>query len=58
MFLNTLEKGYGKKDSKLLKIHQKGNCLYGFGNNPNHREITNFKKSIEKKGEWGWETNC
>lgn len=22
------------------------------------KQVTNFQKSIEIKGEWGWETNC
>ena len=40
------ENGYGKKDPKVLKIHQRESVLYVFGNNPNHTEVTNFQNEV------------
>ena len=40
------ENGYGKKDPKVLKIHQRESGLYVFGNNPNHTEVTNFQNEV------------
>ena len=46
VFLNTFGNGYGKKDLKILKIHQKESGMYVFGNNPNHSEVTNFQNKV------------
>ena len=40
------ENGYGKKNPKVLKIHQRESGLYVFGNNPNHTEVTNFQNEV------------
>ena len=38
--------GYGKKNPKILKMHQQESGLYLFGNNPKHTEVTNFQNEI------------
>lgn len=40
--------GYGKKNPKILKMHQQESGLYLFGNNPKHTEVTNFQNKILK----------
>ena len=40
------EKVHGKKGPKTLKIYQKRSCLYDFGNNPNHTEVTDFQNKV------------
>ena len=40
--------GYGKKNAKILKIHQTENGIFVFGNNPNHTEVTTFQNKVLK----------
>ncbi|MGG0754337.1 hypothetical protein [Brevibacillus laterosporus] len=43
------EMGYGKKNAKMLKmIHETENGIIVFGNNPKHKEVTNFQNKVFK----------
>ncbi|PPA80716.1 hypothetical protein C4A76_25735 [Brevibacillus laterosporus] len=42
------EMGYGKKNAKMLKIHETENGIIVFGNNPKHTEVTNFQNKVFK----------
>ena len=42
------EMGYGKKDAKVLKIHENEDGIFLFGNNPQHTEVTNFQNKVLK----------
>ncbi|PAD67427.1 hypothetical protein CHH83_18865 [Bacillus sp. 7586-K] len=42
------EMGYGKKNAKVLKIHENENGIIVFGNNPKHTEVTNFQNKVLK----------
>ncbi|MEK3953157.1 MULTISPECIES: hypothetical protein [unclassified Psychrobacillus] len=37
------ELGYGKKDAKVLKIHENEDSIILFSNNPQHTELLPFK---------------
>ncbi|MEK5206694.1 T7SS effector LXG polymorphic toxin [Psychrobacillus sp. FSL H8-0510] len=42
------EMGYGKKDAKVLKIHENEDGIILFGNNPQHTEVTTFQNKVLK----------
>ncbi|MFB8375152.1 hypothetical protein [Paenibacillus taichungensis] len=42
------EKGYGKKDAKVLKIYEDEKGIIHFGNNPKHTEVTVFQNKVLK----------
>lgn len=42
------EMGYGKKDAKILKIHENEDGVILFGNNPQHTEVTTFQNKVLK----------
>ena len=42
------EMGYGKKNAKVLKIHENEEGIILFGNNPKHTEVTNFQNKVLK----------
>lgn len=42
------EMGYGKKDAKILKIHENEDGIILFGNNPQHTEVTTFQNKVLK----------
>ncbi|QXE01502.1 LXG domain-containing protein [Terribacillus sp. DMT04] len=42
------EVGYGKKDAKVLKIHENEDGIILFGNNPQHTEVTTFQNRVLK----------
>jgi len=42
------QKGYGKQDAKILKVHKNENGIFVFGNNPAHTEVTTFQNKVLK----------
>lgn len=40
--------GYGKKDAKVLKIHENEDGIILFGNNPQHTEVTTLQNKVLK----------
>ena len=40
--------GYGKKNAKILKIHEGENGIIIFENNPQHTEVTVFQNKLLK----------
>ncbi|EST10770.1 ribonuclease YeeF family protein [Sporolactobacillus laevolacticus] len=42
------EMGYGKKDAKILKIHENEEGIILFGNNPQHTQVTTFQNKVLK----------
>ena len=42
------QQGYGKKNAKILKMHQTEGGVYVFGNNQNHTEVTAFQNKVRK----------
>ncbi|WP_144510127.1 T7SS effector LXG polymorphic toxin [Bacillus sp. FJAT-22090] len=42
------EMGYGKKEAKVLKIHENEDGVFIFGNNPQHTEVTTFQNKVLK----------
>ncbi|MDN3955968.1 ribonuclease YeeF family protein [Sporolactobacillus laevolacticus] len=42
------EMGYGKKDAKILKIHENEEGIILFGNNSHHTQVTTFQNKVLK----------